>query len=111
MSSNLIKLQAWSKSEHQEGGSRDWAQGIRPTAALKATSRVSAIAPPSTPTNTNMSTPIPIPGPSNKRKRPPAGSKDEREELGGPDPEDLEIAPPSAPALRVPTRGEEFGAT
>ena len=59
MSSNLIKLQAWSKSEHQEGGSRDRAQGIRPTAALKAMSRVSAIAPPSTPTNTNMSTQSP----------------------------------------------------
>lgn len=58
-----------------------------------------------------MSAPIPIPGPSKKRKRPLTGSQGKREELGGPDPGDLEIGPSSAPALRVRTHGQKFNAT
>jgi len=69
------------------------------------------IAPTTTPTNTNMSSPIPIPGPSKKRKRPPAGSQGKGKEFGGLDPEDLEIAPSSVPALRVRTHGQGLFAT
>lgn len=74
-------------------------------------SHIFVIAPPSTPTNTNMSTPIPIPGLSKKWKRPPAGIRGNREELGGPDLGDPKIAPSSAPALRVPMDGQESNAT
>lgn len=53
-----------------------------------------------------MSAPIPIPGPSEGRGRLPAGNRDNREGLGVPDPEDLEIAPSSPPAPRVLTHGQ-----
>ena len=82
-----------------------YAEGRRECGARNVESQVPVIAPPSTPTNTNMSTQIPIPGPSKKRKRPLAESQDKREGLGGPDPEDLEIAPSSASVLRVLPHG------
>ena len=84
--------------------------GVRRTGfgVSKATSQVSVITPLSKPTNTNMSTPIPIPGPSKKRKRPPVGTQDIQERRDGQDPGDLEIAPSSAPALRVRTQGQEL---
>jgi len=57
-----------------------------------------------------MNTPFPNASSSKKRKRPPAGSQGKGERSGGPDPEDLEIAPPGAPQLRVRLDGQYFDA-
>ena len=54
---------------------------------------------------------IPIQSSSNKRKRPLVGSQGEGGRSGGPDPEDPEIAPPSAPSLRVRPEGQHFTVT
>ena len=54
-----------------------------------------------------MSTPFPALSVSKKRKRPLAGSQGNGEGSGGPDLEDLEIRPPSAPPLRVRSDGKD----
>ena len=59
-------------------------------------------------TNAAMSTPFPAQSLSKKRKRPLADTQDNGEGSGGPDPEDLEIRPPSAPPLRVRSDGQDF---
>ena len=59
---------------------------------------------------TNMSTLLSVPSSSKKRKRPIMSNQGKGEGSGGPDPEDLEIRPPSAPPLRVRSdgRGEKY---
>lgn len=68
--------------------------------ALKVTSQVSVIGPPSSPTNANMSATIPVLGPSREQECPLTGSQDKGEGSGGLNQEDLEIAPSGAPTLR-----------
>ena len=46
-----------------------------------------------------------------KRKRQLTGSSDKGEELGGPDPRDLEIGKSSAPADGVSSQGQDLAAT
>ena len=53
-----------------------------------------------------MSTPLSVPSASGGRKRPILGIQGKEKGLGGPDPEDLEIRPPSAPPLRVRSDGQ-----
>ena len=67
----------------------------------------SAIASPFTPVDIDMSAKFPIPGPSKKRKRPLLGGQGKGKGSGGTDQDDLEIAPPSAPALRVRSDGQD----
>ena len=55
-----------------------------------------------------MSTPFPALSLSKKRKRSLAGSQDNGEGSGGPDPEDPEVRLPSAPPLRVRSDGQDF---
>jgi len=55
-----------------------------------------------------MSTSFPIESSLKKRKRPLPGSQGDGEGSGGPDLEDLEIRPPSAPPLRVRQDGQRF---
>ena len=55
-----------------------------------------------------MSTPFPALSLSKEQKRALAGSQYNGEGSGGPDPEDLEIGPPSAPPLHLRSDGRDF---